>query len=179
MKHLPIFFIAAFLLLPACQSSKSALNPTTVSVEGMRNATVIDDIMIGGQPSVEALKELSNQGYRSILTVRSPGEIEWDEQSEVEALGMSFHRIEMSNPVHEITDGQVEAFTELMSQREGPLVLHCGSGNRVSGLWASWLIEHEGVKPEEAIRLATEAGMRDSMKALVERRAGASEDRDQ
>lgn len=171
MKRLPLLLITALVLLSACQTSKSALEPTVVPIEGMRNATMVGDLLIGGQPDADALADLVNRGYTSILTVRAEGEIEWDEQSEVEALGMTFHRVEMSNPVQEITDDQVAMFADIMEQRDGPMVLHCGSGNRVAGLWATWLIEHEGVKPDEAIRLATEVGMRDSMKALVERRA--------
>jgi uncharacterized protein (TIGR01244 family) len=140
----------------------------------MNNAVVVgDDLMIGGQPSEVSLRALAEDGYATILSVRAEGEVDWNESRRVEELGMSFHRIEMSNPVNEITDEQVAAFAGFMDEREGPALLHCGSGNRVAGLWASWLIQYQGVDTDEALRLAKDAGMRDSIGAVVERRANA------
>lgn len=164
----PLFFILT--LLGACQASHSALEPKPQEVSGMQNAALTGDLLIGGQPTEEALEYLAREGYRDVVSVRSEGEIDWDEESRVEALGMSFHRIEMSNPVNEITDDEVAAFAQFMDERDGPVLLHCGSGNRAAGLWAVWLIEHEEIDPADAIRLATSAGMRESMKAVVERR---------
>ena len=53
------------------------------------------------------------------------------------------------------------------------MVLHCGSGDRVAGLWAVWLVEHQKVKPDEALRLAEKAGM-NKILAIVEKRLDAT-----
>lgn len=157
-------------LLTACGTSHSTLEPERQQIRGMENASLVGDLLIGGQPTQESLDRLAREGYRSVVSVRSEDEIDWDEQRHVEATGMSFQRIEMSNPVNEITDDEVEAFARFMDEREGPALLHCGSGNRAAGLWAAWLIEYEGVEPEDAIHLAKKAGMRDSIEAVVQQR---------
>ena len=167
-RHLILFSTLA--MLAACQTSKSTLEPRAIEIDGMGNAAAVDDLLIGGQPNEESLEKLAREGYRSVLTVRGEGEIDWDEQGRVEAFGMSFHRIDMSNPVNEITNDQVDAFARFMEQRAGPALVHCGSGNRAAGLWAAWLIEYQGVELEDAIRFAEAAGMRDSIGAVVERR---------
>ena len=162
--------LIALVLIGACRSSRSALEPAHREIPGMDSAAAVGDLLIGGQPTDESLEELARRGYRSVLTVRGEGEVDWDEQSRVEALGMSFHRIDMSNPVNEITDDQVAAFARFMEELDGPALVHCGSGNRAAGLWAAWLIEYHGVEFEDAIRFAEAAGMRDSIGTVVERR---------
>lgn len=163
-------FLSLLIIFSACRSTRPALEPVPVEIAGMDNAAVVGDLMIGGQPDEQSLGALAAAGYRSIVTVRGDGEIDWDEEGAVEALGMSFERIDMSNPVNEITDAQVEAFARFMEERDGPALVHCGSGNRAAGLWAVWLIEYEGIEFEEAVRFAKAAGMRESIQAVVERR---------
>jgi uncharacterized protein (TIGR01244 family) len=164
--------LIVLVLIGACRSSRSALEPVQREIPGMDSAAAVGDLLIGGQPNDESLEELARRGYRSVLTVRGEGEVDWDEQSRVEAHGLSFHRIDMSNPVNEITDDQVAAFARFMEERDGPALVHCSSGNRAAGLWAVWLIEHQGVEFEDAIRYAKAAGMRDSIGEVVERRVG-------
>ncbi len=146
-------------------------DPEPCQIEGMRNCAKTGDVLIGGQPSVAALETLAAQGYKTIVSTRAEGEIDWDEQAKAEALGMTFVRIPMPSPVTEITDDQVALLDDVLSGGVGPVVLHCGSGNRVSGLWAAWLVADRGLAPGEALRLAQLAGM-GSVRPVVERRLG-------
>ncbi len=145
--------------------------PEPCQIEGMQNCAKTGDVLIGGQPSVAALETLAAQGYKTIVSTRAEGEIDWDEQAKAESLGMTFVRIPMPSPVTEITDDQVALLDDVLSGGVGPVVLHCGSGNRVSGLWAAWLVADRGLAPGEALRLAQLAGM-GSVRPVVERRLG-------
>ena len=165
---LAILLVAA-LNLTACTSTRLTTAP--VEVDGMANSVLAGDLLIGSQPSKEALIQLAGEGYGVILSARSEGEVEWDEKALVDSLGMKFIRIPMPSPVNEITDRQVELFDDVMNGADGPVVLHCGSGNRVSGLWAVWLVEKEGLKPKMAINLAEKTGLT-SVRALVIKRLG-------
>jgi len=167
-KFIPV--LVAIVLVAGCGSSRKAVTTRPIEIGGMANATLAGDLLIGSQPTEQTLQELADAGYRSILTVRAPGEIDWDEQAKANEFGLTFNRIEMPNPVNEITDLQLEAFARFMENRNGPALLHCGSGNRAAGLWAAWLIEYEGVDVKDALELARKAGMRDSIAAAVERR---------
>lgn len=146
-------------------------DPVPCQIEGMENCAKTGDVLIGSQPTESALETLAAQGYKTIVSTRAEGEIDWDEQAKVESLGMTFVRIPMPSPVTEITDDQVALLDDVLSGGAGPVVLHCGSGNRVSGLWAAWLAADRGLAPTEALRLAALSGM-GSVRPAVERRLG-------
>jgi uncharacterized protein (TIGR01244 family) len=137
----------------------------------MRNCAEVGNLVIGSQPSQEVLEFLAAQGYNTVISTRAPDEIDWDEAAAVEALGLRFVNIPMPGPEVVITDENVAAFDEVMRSGEGRMLLHCGSGNRVAGLWGVWLAEHEDIDPAEALRLAELAGMT-RMRPVVEQRLG-------
>lgn len=162
---------AADAALPGVAATNSIPDPTPCEIEGMRNCAKTGDVLIGAQPSEAALETLAAQGYKTIVSTRAEGEIDWDERAKVESLGMTFVRIPMPSPVTEITDDQVALLDDVLAGGVGPVVLHCGSGNRVSGLWAAWLAADRGLAPAEALRLAALAGM-GSVRPVVEQRLG-------
>jgi uncharacterized protein (TIGR01244 family) len=145
------------ILLAACKGEIP--DPKPVEIDGVRNGSQVGDVLIAGQPTEKALAELAGRGYKTILTTRGEGELEWDEKAKVDSLGMTFVRVPMPNPIAEISDEQVEQFAKVMRSGKRPMVLHCASGNRVAGLWAVWLVEVGGVDVDEALRLGTLAGM--------------------
>ena len=149
-------------------------DPTPCSIEGMNNCAQVGDVVIGSQPSQATLEYLASQGYTTVVSTRAEGEIDWDERAAVEALGMRYVSIPMASPVSGIADEQVAALDEVMGG-EGPMLLHCGSGNRVAGLWGVWLAENQGVDSAEALRLAQLAGMT-RMRPLVEQRLGSGDE---
>jgi len=151
------------------------VEPAPCSIEGMDNCAQVGQVVIGSQPSQSTLEYLASQGYTTVVSTRGAGEIDWDEQAAVEALGMRYVSIPMGAPLTGITDEQVAAMAEVMENGDGPMLLHCGSGNRVAGLWGVWLAEHEDVDSAEALRLAELAGMT-RVRPLVEQRLGSGGD---
>lgn len=137
----------------------------------MNNSVLIGDLMIGGQPSPEAFRKLASDGYTTVINARGEGEIDWDEKGLLDSLGLQYVTIPMPGPVDEITDEQIDRFDEIMRMSDGPIVFHCGSGNRASGLWAAWLVEKKGIAPKEALDLAVLAGMT-GVRPAVELRLG-------
>lgn len=157
--------------VPAAAQVLEVPEPRPQKIQGMANAVLVGNLLFGGQPAPETLADLAGRGYKTVLNTRGRGEIEWDERAEVETLGMKYVSIPMPYPIESITDEQVEAFAELMKDAERPMVTHCGSGNRVAGLWAVWLAEHGGLEPERALELGTKAGMT-RIRPVVEKRLG-------
>ena len=143
--------------------------PKRISIEGMANAVQVGDILIGGQPSKVTLEQLAERGYGTVLSTCGQSEVSWDEKAKVESLGMNFVSIAMAKPVEEIADVQVKHFAEIMEHAERPLLLHCSSGNRISGLWALWLIENQNMSPKKALGLAEQTGMK-GIRTVVEKR---------
>ena len=161
------------LLACADRSNETAVaDPTPCTIAGLGNCSEAGNLVIASQPSQEVLEYLAAQGYETVVSTRAPDELDWDERAAVEALGMRFVNIPMPGPVEAITDEQVAAFAEVMESGEGRMFLHCGSGNRVAGLWGAWLAEYRGIDSAEALRLAELGGMT-RVRPVVEQRLGA------
>ncbi len=156
---------------PVMEATLEIPDPVPCDMDEIQYCARTGDVYIGGQPSEGALESFAARGVTTVVSTRAEDEIDWDEQAKVEALGMRFVRIPMPGPVSEISDEQVMRLDSVLEQSQQPILLHCGSGNRVSGLWAAWLAAERGVEPAEALRLAEKAGLR-SVKPAVERRLG-------
>jgi uncharacterized protein (TIGR01244 family) len=166
----------ALVAFPACAtpSSDAAVeDPIACAVEGLPNCAQTGSLTFGGQPSPATLERLAAQGYRTVINTRGDGEIDWDEQAVVESLGMRYVSIPMAAPLTQITDEQVADLAAALENNEGPMLLHCGSGNRVSGLWGAWLADSAGLDAQEALRLAALAGMT-GVRPIVEDRLGVT-----
>ena len=155
------------LLLQAC--SYQVPEPERYPLEGVNSSVKVGDLLITSQPDPQALAQLAKAGYKSVISTRGEGEIDWNEAATARQLGMTFHQVPMQNPVSEISDSQVDQLTAAFENAAKPVVLHCGSGNRASALWAAWLVEKKGVSVEEALRLAGLTGMT-SMRPVAEKR---------
>lgn len=143
--------------------------PESIQIEGIANSVRVGELLIASQPSESALRTLAEQGVATVISTRGESELGWSEKVLVESLGMNFSSIPMAKPIVGITDEQVGSFAKLMDSATQPILLHCGSGNRASALWAVWLVEHKGLNTKEAIRLAGLTGLT-SLTALVEDR---------
>jgi len=161
--------LPVLMLLGGC--ARHLPEPVPCEIEGLRNCTQAGDLLFAGRPSREALGLLAERGYRTVLNTRGLEELAWNEAAVVESLGMTYVSIPMPYPIHAISDDQVARFAELLEKGERPMLLHCSSGNRVSGLWAVWLVEHAGVSADEALRLGSLAGMT-RIRAKAEERLG-------
>jgi len=165
----PVVILAA-LVLAACGGERfTVADPVACDLAGLQNCRQSGNVVFSGQPSPAALQELRDQGFTTIVSTRGLAELDWDERALVESLGMRFVQIPMESPVTGITDAQVAALDSVLTARQGPVVLHCGSGNRVAGLWGAWLAERHGVDRAAALRLAELAGMTRVRPALEQR----------
>jgi len=147
--------------------------PREVHVEGLMNGIEYGDLLFAGQPDANALGTLAASGYKTVVSTRGVGEIDWNEEEAVEDLGMAWHSIPMGKPLDTITPEQVDALDQVLATAERPILLHCGSGNRVAGLWAVWLVQKEGEEPAEALERASKVGMT-KIRPLIEKTLGVT-----
>lgn len=112
-----------------------------------------------GQPSPDQLEELRDAGVRTIVDLRGPGEIDWNERSAVESLGMGYHQIPVTGP-GDITEENARRLSEIMDDESSrPVLIHCGSGNRVGALYALKAFHCDDCGGEEAVAAGRAAGM--------------------
>src|SRR5688500_9114372 len=120
-------------------------------------ARVGDNLLITGQPTAAALRELKRQGYTTVINLRTPAEmarIGFDEPALVRELGMRYVYIPMrGDNEFPYTPAAVTAFARALEQAEGgKVLLHCTVAWRASHLWAAYLVAHKGMPVAEAIR---------------------------
>lgn len=116
------------------------------------------DVLTGGQPDTSTIRAAAEAGYKTVITTRAPGEpVGFDERALVESLGMGFYELPVTGA--NLNRQTVEAFDALMASAPRPILLHCGSGNRIGALYAlreGWL---RGADTATAMRVGEAAGM--------------------
>jgi uncharacterized protein (TIGR01244 family) len=121
----------------------------------------VDGITSAGQPDKAALHVFAESGYVAVIDMRGPGEDRGldDEQAAVEALGMSYIPFPVTSR-EQINFETASKLDEILQGIEGPVMLHCGSGNRVGAVLA---LRHSlgGASEEEAVAFGRDAGLTD------------------
>jgi uncharacterized protein (TIGR01244 family) len=114
----------------------------------------------GGQPSREQLVASRDAGYRTVMNLRTPGEggaID-DETALVAELGMDYVSIPIAGAAG-LTRDNVEAFARALEAAERPVLIHCGSGNRIGALFALKAFYLDGKSAEEALSIGRASGL--------------------
>ncbi|MGJ5628735.1 fused DSP-PTPase phosphatase/NAD kinase-like protein [Nostoc sp. CALU 1950] len=95
---------------------------------------VSDKFSAGGQPTPETLKQLADEGYKSVVNLRSLDETGAlaDEQQQAKAIGLEYVNVPLK------TNSANDNLTAtVLSEVEGlptPVYFHCGAGGRASAL---------------------------------------------
>jgi protein tyrosine phosphatase (PTP) superfamily phosphohydrolase (DUF442 family) len=99
---------------------------------------------------------------QTVISLRTPGEIDWDEKAAVEAQGLKFVSIPFRG-ADTLGDSQIEAaLKEMANEANGSILLPCGTSNRVGAIWYAHRIRHDGLSPEAALEEAKEVGLRNT-----------------
>lgn len=163
-----------FLLLIAAMSSLGALSAAGVQQESAKfdkiQQALKDDVprilcidervATGGQPTDAAFAKLAANGYRAVLNLRtaSEGVDLKHEQEAIEKAGMRYVSIPVvsSAPKPE----QVDEFIKAVKDRDNqPMLIHCGSANRVGALWMIYRVVEQGWAEDKALEEATKIGL--------------------
>lgn len=117
---------------------------------------------LAGQPAEADLAAWKDKGVRTVISLRTPGEIDWDEKAAVEALGMKFVSIPFRG-ADTLGDTQIEAaLAALKEGGDNGVLLHCGTSNRVGAIWYAHRIRHDGLSAEAALEEAKTIGLRNT-----------------
>lgn len=160
MRLITVFALAALSIVAACSSEAPPSPPLKVDLDQIVATGAVEtvaDIAPAGQPDEKALKVFAESGYEAVIDLRTPSEDRgMDEPAVVEELGMSY----LSLPIDRdgITFENAAALDKLLGGVNGPVVLHCGSANRVGALLAL-RASANGLDDEAAIELGKSAGL--------------------
>lgn len=131
---------------------------------------VFDDVYSAGQPTEADLAALVHKGVRTIINLRHPTEsTHFDEANVVATLGMRYANLPVSG-AHDLTQETIANFSrELTEARSrGPVLVHCGSANRVGAVIAleqAWVHRQSA---EAALAAGRAAGLAGLEPAVIE-----------
>jgi uncharacterized protein (TIGR01244 family) len=126
------------------------------------------EIAIGAQPTVEDLKQLKKEGYRSVINLRRPDEPSpldpEQEAREVRTLGMEYQHIPVSP--QNLSVEQAAEFDEAMRSLPKPVFVHCQGGTRAGAFSLMHLGRGKGWTGDQAFEEGEKAGFKCESPAL-------------
>jgi len=134
----------------ASAQQPSASADAAVYTEGVTGA---------GQPDEAALQHFKGEGGVAVIDLRLPHEPRGleDERAAVESQGMSYISLPIDSRT-DITFDKAEELDRILAEIDGPVLIHCGSGNRVGALM-SLRASINGADDEIAVDAGIQTGL--------------------
>ena len=96
----------------------------------------VDGVTTSGQPDAAAFKVFADSGYVAVIDIRTAGEDRGlDEAAVVQGLGMDYVQMPVGGR-DGITYENAAKLAQLIDLYDEPVLVHCGSANRVGALFA-------------------------------------------
>jgi len=124
--------VAALLTVPVMAQVEKK------EMAGVRNYSRVDaTVGCGGQVDPAAMKALKGEGYVSVVNLRLPTEEGANvdaSRAAAEAAGLKYIHLPFNaaQPDTKVVDSFLSAVADKSNQ---PVFIHCGSANRVGGMW--------------------------------------------
>jgi uncharacterized protein (TIGR01244 family) len=158
---------ALLVVVAACSiASVDAQQVTKEHITGITNfARLETTVACGGPIKPEAVPELKQLGFKSIVNLQLPDERSADvkgESAAAQAAGVNYVHLpfSVSSPDPTVVDRFLKAVTDPSNV---PAYIHCGGGNRAAGMWMikrvvvdRWDIDR-ATKEAEALGLSSAA----------------------
>ena len=125
-------------------------------------------LYIAAQPAQAQWRAFADAGVTTVINLRPDAELEdRDERAEVGAAGLRYVQIPVAGAAG-ITAANADALAQALQQADGPVLVHCASGNRVGALLALGAVR-AGMPVEEAITYGKSAGLTSAEATVRER----------
>ena len=115
----------------------------------------------GGQPTEQAFAKVSASGFRSVLSLRGPGEgIDFTrERALVEKAGLRYFNIPVVSSAPRAE--QADEFIRLVKEKSNhPMLINCSTANRVGAFMMIYRVLEQGWSQEKALEEALKIGLR-------------------
>lgn len=164
------------LLASAAPAQQSILNPPPVPEAPPVGWTQVDPerrdgrFYIAAQPDIPGIRAFADLGGLMVVNLRRATENEavpFDESDVVTAAGLRYLSIPVSPDSFSRED--VRAFDQAVRAVEGPVLVHCASGNRAAAMIAARDAMIEGIPLGESLRKGYALGLAPGMGEAVRR----------
>jgi uncharacterized protein (TIGR01244 family) len=119
-------------------------------------------VTIGAQPSIDDLRELTGQGFKSVVNLRQANEEDQllspvDEGQEVGNLGLEYLHLPVSS--RDLQSMPVDEYRRQLKRLPKPVFVHCRSGHRASLLAVLTIAVEQGLTGREIVQKAEKMGV--------------------
>lgn len=128
-------------------------------------------VLLASQPAAPDFAVLADQGYRSVLNLRSEPEmtqLDFDERELLEEQGLNYYHVGFAG-ADELTDDIFDRTRQILNDSENhPILVHCASANRVGAVWLAHRVIDHGLDYDAALEEAKTIGLRsDALEELA------------
>lgn len=111
-----------------------------------------------GQPDTAVLDSIKEAGFTTVIDLRGENEDRgMDEVAEVEGRGLRYFSLPVADAA-DVNYDNARKLDRILADVEGPVLLHCASGNRVGAILAL-RAKLAGASADEAMALGKAAGL--------------------
>ncbi len=125
----------------------------------MNNAVAITkELTVIGQVQLEQLQEAVQEGFQSVMNLRSPDELGFlkNEQQLVESLGLYYVNIPLK--LEALDEAIVTKILQTLEQLPKPVLVHCAAGMRSMAISLLSIAIQQGLTPEQTLAKARSLG---------------------
>ena len=132
---------------------------------------ISDQITVGAQPTAEQLQDLVQEGFKTVVNLRTEGESDQplspeEEGNEVRALAMKYLHIPVSSQA--MQPDEVDQFRRELGQLPGPIFVHCHKGKRAGAFAMMHSAIEAGWTGDQTLQTAQQMGFECDVAALAE-----------
>ncbi|MDX2240353.1 MAG: protein tyrosine phosphatase family protein [Leptolyngbyaceae cyanobacterium bins.302] len=111
-----------------------------------------------GQLTPEELQQATQEGFKSVLNLRSPHEEGFlpDEQQQAETAGLKYVNIPVKPD--DMNDALADQVLQEIDQLPKPALIHCKSGMRSGAMTLMYVATQQGMTAEEAMQKGKQMG---------------------
>jgi len=125
-----------------------------------RNVHACGKLFLAGQPMRDDIVAIKDNGVQRVITLRTNGEVDWDEAAAIKDAGLEFVEVPFGSP-DSLTDNVFDKVRKLLNDSDKTsTLLHCGSANRVGAVWLTHRVLDQRVPLETAVKEAKTIGLR-------------------
>jgi uncharacterized protein (TIGR01244 family) len=169
MRHFPLCS-ALLVLFGFTAVSVSAQQVLKKDIAGVSTFAQLEStIACGGSTKPEAIREIRNMGFKSVINLRlatEEGAMVEEEGAAVRAAGMNYVHLPFNaqSPDPQLIDNFIAAVTKPANT---PSYVHCAAGGRAAALWMIKRVKADGWTVDRALVEANALGLNDRFRPFA------------